>query len=62
MDKSDILGDVIEDDAYTKSTFVEVYESEGLDVLAQLMNKVFSGISEERKRRRGAADGFRATE
>lgn len=62
MDVAGILGDVIQDDAYTKSTFVEVYESEGLDVLAQLMNRVFTGISEERKRRRGAADGFRATE
>jgi hypothetical protein len=40
---------------------MEVYDSEGMEVLVGMMERVFEGINEERKRRMGAADGFRAT-
>jgi len=62
LDVAEILGEVIVDDAYDKSTFVQVYESEGIEVLGNLLTKVFEGVKRERQRRRGAADGFRPQE
>jgi hypothetical protein len=62
LDVAEILADVIVDEAYDKGTFIQVYESEGIEVLGNLLTKVFEGVKRERERRRGAADGFRATE
>jgi hypothetical protein len=62
LDVAGILAEVIDSDAYDKSTFVQVYESEGIEVLGSLLSKVFEGVKRERQRRRGAADGFRPQE
>ncbi len=62
LEVAEILAEVIDTEGYDKSTFIQVYESEGLNVLGYLLSKVFEGVKRERERRRGAADGFRATE
>jgi len=58
---AELMSSVIAEDHFDQSLFMEVYDSEGMEVLVGMMERVFEGINEERKRRMGAADGFRAT-
>jgi hypothetical protein len=57
---SQLLADVIDDASWHKGKFYEVYESEGLEPLGVMTQRVFESLREERDRRRGAADGFRS--
>ncbi len=58
-DAAQLLADLINDPEYHKELFYDVYEAEGLDALGTFIQTVFESLKEERKRRRGAADGFR---
>jgi hypothetical protein len=57
---SRLLADVIDDAEWHKELFYEVYREEGVDPLGVMLERVFDSLKEERERRRGAADGFRA--
>jgi len=59
-DAAQLLADVVEDPELTKAEFYQVYESEGLQELGKMLNRVFDAIESEQERMRGAADGFRA--
>lgn len=54
-----LLGDVIEEPEYNKELFYNVYLQEDLEALGALIEIVFEAIEEEKKRMRGAVDGFR---
>ncbi len=58
-DASQLLADVVDDPDYHKAKFYSVYEAEGLDALGTFIENVFDALKTERKRRRGAVDGFR---
>ena len=54
-----LLADVIDDKTYTKEKFYAVYQSEGLQPLAVMLERVFTSLKEEKERREGVANGFR---
>jgi hypothetical protein len=56
---SQLLADVIDDKEWHKRKFYDAYESEGLDPLGVMLERVFEALKEERERREGVADGFR---
>jgi glutaredoxin 2 len=56
---SQLLADLIDDPEYNKQLFYDVYRKNNLNELSGLLETVFTALKEERKRRRGAADGFR---
>ena len=58
-DAAQLLADVVDDPMLDKKEFYKVYESEGLEVLGEMLNDVFGAIEDERERIQGAADGFR---
>lgn len=58
---SQILADVIDDPSWHKDKFYTAYESEGLDPLGVMLERVFESLKTERERRQGAAEGFRST-
>jgi len=55
-----LLADVIDDSEWHKRKFYAAYEAEGLDPLGVMLDRVFNDLKEEKERREGAADGFRA--
>jgi len=57
---SQLLADAIDDAEWHKSKFYKAYENEGLKPLGVMLDRVFTVLKEERERRRGTADGFRA--
>lgn len=56
---SEMLADLIEEDAWTADTFYTAYERTTLDALGDMLLTAFDSLSKERERRRGTADGFR---
>lgn len=60
-DISQLLADVIDDPEWHKSKFYKAYESEGLDPLGVMLERVFESLKAERERQQGAAEGFRPT-
>lgn len=58
---SQILADVIAESKWDKGKFYAAYEAEGLDPLGVMLERVFTALKEERERRDGTAEGFRAT-
>jgi hypothetical protein len=57
---SQLLADVIDDHEWHKRKFYDAYESEGLDPLGVMLERVFEALKQERERREGTADGFRS--
>ena len=57
---SQLLADVIDEPTWDKRKFYEAYESEGLEPLGTMLERVFESLKQERERRRGTADGFRS--
>lgn len=55
-----LLADVIADSEWHKRKFYAAYEAEGLDPLGVMLDRVFNELKQEKERREGAADGFRA--
>lgn len=56
-----ILADVVDDSTLDKSTFYQAYREEGLDPMLTMLDRAFESLKDERERRQGVADGFRAT-
>ncbi len=56
---SQILADMIMETEWHKDKFYAAYKSEGLAPLGVMIKRVFDALKDERKRRQGAADGFR---
>lgn len=56
---SDILASLVEESEYDKALFYGVYDREGPDALAAIVEKVFDAIETERERQAGAVEGFR---
>lgn len=59
---SDMLETVTEDKQLHKDAFYREYEKHGIEVLGVILQEVFESLKKEKKRRQGAADGFRKTE
>lgn len=54
-----ILDGIIEESEYDKKLFFNVYDQEGPEALAVLIERVFDAIEKERERKSGNIDGFR---
>lgn len=57
---SRLLADVIDDAEWHKDTFYKAYENEGIDALGVMLRRAFESLKDEKERRQGTADGFRA--
>ena len=58
-DVCQLLSDVTDEPALTKSAFYATYSEHGLDPLGVILESVFESLQAERERKEGAADGFR---
>lgn len=54
-----ILDGIIEEPEYDKKLFFNVYDQEGPESLAAIIEKVFDALEQEQERKQGAVDGFR---
>jgi len=58
-DAASILADVIVDDEYDMSLFMNVYKQQGLEALGEFLQTVFTAVREAQEERRDAAESFR---
>jgi len=59
-DAASILSDVIVDDEYSMSLFMNVYKQQGLEALGEFLQTVFTAVRDAQEERHEVAESFRS--